>query len=93
MMSFIQLAQQASTQGSTNDAIEKILYGGDQNLASQIILSLSQTLNSMSAAAEQNAGSGKKKSTFSFLILIFLIENLPSEDLFVSGLLTATSVC
>jgi hypothetical protein len=38
--------------------LEELLYGGNQNTASQLILSLSQTLNIMSANTLQTAASG-----------------------------------
>ena len=57
-MNFIQLTQQAATQSRGNDGIEKVLYGGDQNLASQVILSLSQTLNSLSSNVQQTSSAG-----------------------------------
>jgi hypothetical protein len=38
--------------------MEQILYGGDQNTASELILSLSQVLNTMSSASQQAATSG-----------------------------------
>ncbi|CAF4570593.1 unnamed protein product [Rotaria sp. Silwood1] len=75
LTSFIEITQQSSTQGRTNDPIEKILYAGDQNMASQLVLSLSQTLNSMSSNARTDA----------------ISENLPAQNLYVSGLSVSPS--
>ena len=59
-MSFIQIAQQAATQGRGSNPIEQTLYGGDQNLVSQTILSLAQVLSSMTKVSQQNAATGRK---------------------------------
>lgn len=59
-MSFIQIAQQAATQGRGSSPVEQTLYGGDQNLVSQAILSLAQVLSSMTAVSQQNAATGTK---------------------------------
>jgi hypothetical protein len=56
IMNFIGLSQKAATQGRSKDDVEQILYGGDQNLASQMIISLSQALNLISANLQQTAG-------------------------------------
>ncbi|UJR27333.1 hypothetical protein I4U23_008626 [Adineta vaga] len=56
--SFIVLSQQSSTQGGSNDAIQQVLYAGDQNTASQLVQSLSQTLNTQSSTLQQSATSG-----------------------------------
>ena len=58
LSSFIQLSQLALTQGHGSTALENLLYGGDQNQACQLTLSISQILNSMSSAAQINAISG-----------------------------------
>lgn len=58
LTNFIQLSQQSLTQGYGSNTIEKILYGGDQNLACQLIGSLSQTLNSMDASTQAAAAAG-----------------------------------
>jgi hypothetical protein len=50
LLYFIQLAQLALTQGRGNGDIEKILYAGDQNTVCQLMLSVTQMLNSMSSA-------------------------------------------
>ncbi|CAF4776011.1 unnamed protein product, partial [Rotaria sp. Silwood2] len=55
LTNFIEITQQSSTQGRTNDPIERILYAGDQNTATQVVLSLSQALNSMSSNTQANA--------------------------------------
>ncbi|CAF4044663.1 unnamed protein product, partial [Rotaria sp. Silwood2] len=75
LTNFIEITQQSSTQGRTNDPIERILYAGDQNTATQVVLSLSQALNSMSSNTQANAVS----------------ENLPAQSLYVSGLSASTS--
>ncbi len=87
LSNFIQLSQRASTQGRSSDQIEKILYAGDQNLACQLLISLSQTLNLMASSAQQNAIAGKHLS-FSRLPIPcqFLLENLPAQNLGVSDL-------
>ncbi|CAF3607443.1 unnamed protein product [Adineta steineri] len=53
LTSFLTLSQSASTQGGSSNAIQQILYAADQNTASQLITSISQTLNLMSAASQQ----------------------------------------
>lgn len=58
LSSFIQLSQQAMTQGRGGDAIERTLYAGDQNLACQLVGSLSQILNTMGTSTQQAATSG-----------------------------------
>ena len=58
LTSFMTLSQQASTQGGSNDPIQQALYAGDQNSASQLIQSISTTLNTVSASLQQNATLG-----------------------------------
>lgn len=58
---FIQATQQATARSRTNGDIEKILYAGDQNTASQVVLSLSQAMNSMGSDTRENATAGSEK--------------------------------
>ena len=55
---FIQLTQQSSPVNRSNNDIEKVLYAGDQNTVSQVTLSLSQILNTMSSTIQKSAVSG-----------------------------------
>ncbi|CAM2704890.1 unnamed protein product [Rotaria socialis] len=75
IMSFIALSQSSATLGTTNNYLERLLYSGNQNMASQLVLSLSQVLNLMYSRALDNATS----------------ENIPAQNLYVSGLLASNS--
>ncbi|CAF3507643.1 unnamed protein product [Rotaria sordida] len=75
LTSFIELTQQSSTQSRANNPIERLLYAGDQNTASQLVLSLSQTLNSISSNIRENAALG----------------NIPAQNLYVAGLSASAS--
>lgn len=72
--SFMSLSQQSATQGGSNDAMQMMLYAGDQNTASQMVQSLSQTLNTMSSTSQQAATSGKGKAFENLLTTMCSLE-------------------
>ena len=61
LSNFYQLAQEAMTQGRGNDPIARIFYAGDQNEVCQVMVSISQMLNTMGSSTQQTAVSGKEK--------------------------------
>ncbi|CAM4771183.1 unnamed protein product [Rotaria magnacalcarata] len=75
IMSFLALSQSSSTFGSTNNPLERLLYSANQNMACQLVLSLSQALNSMYLSSIDNATS----------------ENMLAQNLYVSDLLASNS--
>jgi hypothetical protein len=58
------------------------------------MISISQMLNAMDSSTQQTATSGneKKKTTFFSNLLLYILGNLPAENLCVSGLLSSGSV-
>ncbi|CAF1596605.1 unnamed protein product, partial [Didymodactylos carnosus] len=55
LLTFMSAIENVQNRGRTNITLEQLLFGGDQNMICQVLLSMSQMLNAMSMAAQQLA--------------------------------------